>query len=680
MNCTYNPCLDSDVTDPDAAQRIDETVRDWFGDRGRILTRTGNVPKRAYLFRTATPFGKMRREFRDQSGKVHAIEMLGKGQQLVIQGVHPDTGIDYSWNGGTPWEVDSSELPEITEDEVRELMEEISNLLVNELGFEIVEKSGAGNGQVDQQEFREPVGDWDTLLGNMSYHGTEGDGINDTLKRVIPSMLRKATHPNEVLDRCVDAVGAAFARANEPWDRADEIKRVSSSILSGYRMFLKDCAVTSGAVPSWLPGEFHADWLKAISDGKRPGFSRNRGGFGVWAWEPASATGNKKTGAESSKSTKLFVLTPFEPFDLASLPPREWIYGRHYQRRTVSATVAPGGFGKTTLCMVEAVAMATARNLLGEQPTERVRVWYHNGEDSIEELKRRLGAICLHYQIPLWELRGWFFMTSGNEVPLRVANGYGELKIHNELVRCIEDEISRNEIDVAILDPLVTLHGVSEQDNNKMDTVIRIFAAIADAHNCAIELAHHTRKLPVGTSDYVGDDMRGASATKDAVRAARMLNQMTAKDAESAGIQEHERGSYFRVDRVKGNNAPPTKAVWRHFINVDLPNEDEVGVVVSWAFPGQDTPSDAMRAAEKLAEDTFLTLLARFTLQGRKASDRVGVNYAPHVFAREAEAKAAKVSKAALAEAMRRLFKDNRICVEERGSGGKFERFLSATK
>ena len=85
-------------------------------------------------------------------------------------------------------------------------------------------------------------------------------------------------------------------------------------------------------------------------------------------------------------------------------------------------------------------------------------------------------------------------MTSGNEVPLRVAKGYSELKIDAPLIKCIEGEIERNEIDIAILDPLVTLHGVPEQDNSKMDTVVR-FASIADAQDCAIELAHHTRKL-----------------------------------------------------------------------------------------------------------------------------------------------------------------------------------------
>ena len=69
--------------------------------------------------------------------------------------------------------------------------------------------------------------------------------------------------------------------------------------------------------------------------------------------------------------------------------------------------------------------MATCRDLLGEQPTQRLKVWFHNGEDNLEELRRRVAAICQHYSIPLGELEGWLFLTSGDEVPLRVATGYG---------------------------------------------------------------------------------------------------------------------------------------------------------------------------------------------------------------------------------------------------------------
>src|SRR6476619_7984219 len=102
--------------------------------------------------------------------------------------------------------------------------------------------------------------------------------------------------------------------------------------------------------------------------------------------------------------------------------------------------------------------------------------------------------------------------------------------------------------------------------------------------------------------------MRGASALKDAMRAVRMLHLMTKADSEGVGIPEFERTSYFRVDRVKGNNAaPPSAAIWRKFVNVDLPNSDEVGVVVPWEFPGKGAAQSPQKAeAERRVEDMFL--------------------------------------------------------------------------
>jgi hypothetical protein len=78
--------------------------------------------------------------------------------------------------------------------------------------------------------------------------------------------------------------------------------------------------------------------------------------------------------------------------------------------------------------MVEAVAMASARKLLGEQPNERLRVWYHNGEDPRSEIDRRLYAICRHYGLKQQDIEGHLFVTSGNDFPLRVARGYTTLR------------------------------------------------------------------------------------------------------------------------------------------------------------------------------------------------------------------------------------------------------------
>jgi hypothetical protein len=58
------------------------------------------------------------------------------------------------------------------------------------------------------------------------------------------------------------------------------------------------------------------------------------------------------------------------------------------------------------------------------------------------------------------------------------------------------------------------LHSTDESNPGKMDAVIRIFTRITDICDCAVELAHHMRKLPYGAVEHSIDDMRGAGAIK----------------------------------------------------------------------------------------------------------------------------------------------------------------------
>ena len=108
-------------------------------------------------------------------------------------------------------------------------------------------------------------------------------------------------------------------------------------------------------------------------------------------------------------------------FDPAQLAAREWLYDGHYQRGVLTATIGTGGGGKSSLSLVELIAMCTTRNLLGEQPLERCKAWYHNAEESLDEIYRRIAAICQHYKIDQSELVGWLFVTSGIEMPIKIA-------------------------------------------------------------------------------------------------------------------------------------------------------------------------------------------------------------------------------------------------------------------
>ena len=66
-------------------------------------------------------------------------------------------------------------------------------------------------------------------------------------------------------------------------------------------------------------------------------------------------------------------------------------------------------------------------------------------------------------------------------------------------------------------------------------------------------------------------------------------------------------------------------------------------------------------ASDAKAETVFLELLRRFTKEGRTVGDKTGHSYAPAQFAKEPEAKNAGLLKEALANAMRRLFAQNKI-------------------
>ena len=342
----------------------------------------------------------------------------------------------------------------------------------------------------------------------------DGASANAAHCHIIPSLLRRGDHPSDVLERVVAAT-MEHAGTALGWTREREVKEVRKRILSGYRLLLKDYDIADG-VPEWLPGEFHADWLERLIAGRRPMVHYNRGGFCVRAKqearpedEPGAQRDNEpppeddgaphqdkpRERLRAKRAPTEFRLRPLEVFDVHSLPARPWLYGRHYQRRKVSITGGPGGTGKTSLKMVERVAMAVAANLLSDQPEERLRVWYHCGEDDMAELRLRLAAICVHYGLDLSEVLTNFYMTSGDEFPLRVARGHKELHVDDALLERIAAEIGAHGIDVAMLDPLVTLHSVSEQDNGKMDQVIRLFYDVATYCNCSIGLAQHVRKL-----------------------------------------------------------------------------------------------------------------------------------------------------------------------------------------
>ncbi len=71
---------------------------------------------------------------------------------------------------------------------------------------------------------------------------------------------------------------------------------------------------------------------------------------------------------------RIITLTPYVWRAPTTIPMRQWLYGKHYIRKFLSATLAAGGLGKSSLDLVEAIAMAAMLNLLGVPVPDRLRV------------------------------------------------------------------------------------------------------------------------------------------------------------------------------------------------------------------------------------------------------------------------------------------------------------------
>jgi AAA domain len=302
------------------------------------------------------------------------------------------------------------------------------------------------------------------------------------------------------------------------------------------------------------------------------------------------ASANRKRGNGAEPPVK-FTPTPFKWRDPSTLPRRQFVYGRHYAREFLSATVAQTKLGKSSLVLVEATAMAGGINLLGIEPIRPMRVWYWNGEDPLEEIERRVLAICLHFNIDRALVENNLFLDSGRDTEIIVAT---QTKSGTFIATPVEDALTaaliEGQFDVFIVDPAVAIHRVSENDNMAIDAVAKTFGRIAGKANVAIEAVHHTRKL--GGAAATIEDSRGASAWVSAARDVRVLNRMTKDEREKAGIEAGKERFYFRAD-TDGNLAPVAATEWFTLKSQGLGNssggpdddQDYVGVATQWKWP-----------------------------------------------------------------------------------------------
>lgn len=284
--------------------------------------------------------------------------------------------------------------------------------------------------------------------------------------------------------------------------------------------------------------------------------------------------------------------TPYRWPDPASLPRRQWLLGHWLLRGEVTAIIAPGGTGKSTIGNTIALCLASGQPLLGK-PLHRgpQAVWIFNLEDGTDELERQLSAACAYHGIGPVDCGDRLHLDSGLVQPLCTASEDRDgFTLAEDVFAQLAATISERRIATVIVDPFVSSHAVRESSNEAIDAIAKRWKRLAQETGCAVVLVHHTRKL--GGREVTAEDGRGAVALRDAARVVLPLNPMGDKEAEELGIADPAvRRSLVRIDTGKANRAPPDAATWIKLESQSLDNgeglepSDFVGVATLWEKP-----------------------------------------------------------------------------------------------
>ena len=533
--------------------------------------------------------------------KVGYVDLLSTGKQSVIPpSIHPRTGLPYTWTTTrTLLDTSLAELPEVPDN-----IEEVIAEALKPFGYEAeperesapfswdgeLAASRSQSSDFFRRRNEDALANLDAWVPKLCLPKTRRKGA-DGWRAVSPWTISGQGLPDarRAANLSFDPKGIRdYGDGDKPYTPIDLV------------MAARGCEF--GEAADWLGGYL------GCGTGLAPIITLVAGPQAIQkraereaAERVVAVTGCAEAPASEVPKAPAISATPFRLGDPTRLPKREWLYGTTLIRKFISVTVAPGGVGKSSLTIVEALAMVTGRPLLGVPlPNGPLRVWLWNGEDPLDELSRRIHAACVRHGLDEAAIGDRLFIDSGRDVGLVIMREVRkELIVAEPVVEAVVAEIMAKQIDVLIVDPFVTTHEVAENDNTAMAQVAYLWGKIADFTGCAIMLVHHAKKMQGG--EVTAEDARGASALVGAARIVRVLNGMTKEEAERFGISPEDRFSHVRIGEGNGkaNLAPRSgRSVWFRLANVNLGNGrgnldfgDQVGVVEEWHPPSAATLS-----------------------------------------------------------------------------------------
>jgi RecA-family ATPase len=385
--------------------------------------------------------------------------------------------------------------------------------------------------------------------------------------------------------------------------------------------------------------------------------------FDVQVWTPDEAAANLaapevtasditvETSAESEPTSEPPPL-PFiniAAWDGTAAPEREWVVQDRVPLKNVTLLSGEGGVGKSVISLHLAVATAVGRDWLNALPTPGPALVVCC-EDDADELHRRLDRIIEHYRATFGATYGelgdmHLLSFAGQDAVLAAPNRNGLVQ-PTKLFGRIHEAACDLRPRLIVLDNSADVFAGNENDRAQVRQFVTLLRHMAISANAGLLLTSH----PSLTGISSGTGLSGSTAWNASVR-----SRLYFKRAKTE--KDEEPDPDLRVLEVMKANYGPIGEM----------------VTVRWKdglfLPVTGVNSLEKLAAQQKAEQLFLTLLDRFTRQGRNTCEKPSApTYAPTLFTKESEAREAGIRKADFEGAMSRLFAGEKICLERYGS------------
>jgi RecA-family ATPase len=333
-------------------------------------------------------------------------------------------------------------------------------------------------------------------------------------------------------------------------------------------------------------------------------------------------------------------------WDREPMPAQQWAVLNRIPLHQCVLFTGEGAAGKSTTELHRSAAHVLGRDWLGTMPEPGPAI-YIDAEDPEEVLHRRLGAIVRHYGVTFDELvkNGLHLMSlAGEDAVLATVGRSGKVEptpLYGRLLEAAGD-IKPKSIAIA---SCANVFAGDENVRTQVQQLVGLLTRMAMVAGGSVVLVSHPSLTGISTDT----GLSGSTAWHNAVRARFYIK--SAKPESGEQPDEDLREIVFK----KNQYGPKAETIVLRYTG-------------GMFLPVPAAGSLERAAHEQKADNMFLTLLDRSLGQGRNVSDKKTANtYAPSRFVEEPEAKAERVTKRDLAEAMERLFRASKIRVVEYG-------------